>query len=51
MYNYLHAKKSESDVNPLTRIKKNTEIWLAESIFDHNLRIKFFPCMRFSQNA
>ena len=47
------CNKSESDVNPLTRYwrLKNTEIWLVESIFGHNLRIIFFPHMRFLQNA
>ena len=39
---YLH-KKSESDVNELTRYwrLKNIEIWLADIIFDHNLRTRF----------
>ena len=32
-------------------IKKNTEIWLAKSIFDHNFRTKFFSHMQFLQNA
>ena len=47
------SKKSESDVNPLTRCwrLKNTEIWLAESIFGHNLTASFFSHIWFSQNA
>ena len=45
---YLHTKKLESAVNPLMRYLrlKNTEIWLAESIFGHNLRIRFFQHMQ-----
>ena len=30
---------------------KNPAIWLAESIFEHNLRTRFFPDMRFSQKV
>ena len=46
-----YMQKSKSDVNPLTRYwqLKNTEIWLAESIFGYNLRTRFFPYMLFLQ--
>ena len=48
---YLHAKKSESDINPLTRYwwLKNNEIWLAESIFGHNFRTIIFPDAVFAE--
>ena len=47
------CKKSESDVYPWTRYGrlKKTKIWLAKSIFGHNLRTRFFPHMWFLQNA
>ena len=47
------CKKSELGANPLIRYcqLKNTEIWLIESIFCYLLKTRFFPHMRFLQNA
>ena len=51
---YLHAK-NQSQILIYLLMKywrlKNTEISLAKSVFDYNLRTRFFPSMQFSQNV
>ena len=46
---FIYTKKLNSDVNPLIKywwLKKA----LADTIFGHNLRTRFFPGMQFLEN-